>query len=160
MVTWEQFSASDSELAHTGARLLFQYGVGLAYLATSGPDGGPRVHPTSPVLSKDHLYVFIVPGSFKKRDLLKDGRYALQAFPPPGLDYLKEGEEFYITGKGELADDNLLRQSVVADAAQHIGEEEVLFELMIERVMHTTWAPEKSGGLQPLRRKWHASRSR
>lgn len=70
----------------------------------------------------------------------------MQAFPPPGLGYLKEGEEFYITGKGELAEDNLLRQSIVADAAQHVGEEEVLFELIIERVMHTTWAPGKLGG--------------
>ena len=55
MATWSEFSAADPSLA-TGIRaLLQQYGPGMGYLATIRPDGGPRVHPISPVFTDDDL---------------------------------------------------------------------------------------------------------
>ena len=95
MVTWQEFAAAKPELAEAGRSLLFQFGVGLAFLASVRRDGAPRLHPLCPVLSNDHLFVLITPTSPKRYDLLRDGRYALQAFPQP-----KPGsDEFCITGK-------------------------------------------------------------
>ena len=159
MISWKEFSASESDLASAGERLLFQYGVGLAYLATIRHDGGPRLHPVSPVLSEGHLYVFVLPDSPKRADLSRDPRFALQTFPPPDFDFTKEGEEFYVTGCAEPVGQYLARASVVADARQHVSAEEFLFELKITRVMHTIW---KTGdtGLQPSRRHWRAAESK
>src|SRR3989454_12809196 len=101
MVTWRDFAAAEPELAAVGRSLLFQFGVGLAFLATVRKDGAPRLHPLCPVLSNDRLFVLITPTSPKRYDLLRDGRYALQTFPQP-----KPGsDEFYITGKAVHGDD-------------------------------------------------------
>ncbi len=78
MVTWKQFAAAEGDLADVGRLLLFQFTVGLAFLATVRKDGAPRLHPVCPVLSGDHLFVLITPTSPKRSDLLRDGRYALQ----------------------------------------------------------------------------------
>jgi hypothetical protein len=101
MVTWKELAAAKPELADVGRSLLFQFGVGLAFLATVDKDGAPRLHPVCPVLSNDHLSVLITPTPPKRSDLLRDGRYALQSFPQP-----KAGsDEFYITGKARLVDE-------------------------------------------------------
>jgi hypothetical protein len=42
MVTWHEFAAAEPELAEAGRWLLFQVGVGLAFLATVRKDGAPR----------------------------------------------------------------------------------------------------------------------
>lgn len=55
MVTWKTFAAAEPALAETGRSLLFQFGVGLAFLATVRRDGAPRVHPVCPVLSNEEL---------------------------------------------------------------------------------------------------------
>ena len=81
MVTWVQFAVSNPSLAKIGEDLLFQYGVGLAFLATVRKDGAPRLHPVCPVLSNTGLYILVMPKSPKKWDLLRDGRYSLQSFP-------------------------------------------------------------------------------
>ena len=70
-----------------------QYGPGLGYLATVRADGGPRVHPVSPVITDDGLFCFII-ASPKRRDLERDGRYALHAFPPEDTD-----DEAYLAGR-------------------------------------------------------------
>lgn len=51
MVTWAELSAAAPALAQVGHRLLTQFGVGLAFLATVRRDGGPRMHPVCPGLS-------------------------------------------------------------------------------------------------------------
>ena len=134
----------------------FSTELGLAYIATVGEDGGPRLHPLSPVLSKGRLFVFILPKSPKKRDLLRDGRFALQTFPPASVEFRNAGEEFYITGTAELVTDPEARAAVLRDAQQHVGDDEALFELNIQTVMHSVWIPAKMGGLRPVRRKWIA----
>jgi hypothetical protein len=44
-------------MAEAGYALLYQYRVGLGYLATVRKDGGPRVHPVCPVIARDGLSV-------------------------------------------------------------------------------------------------------
>src|SRR2546425_3146543 len=112
MVTWAEFAAAEPELADAGRSQLYQFGVGLAFLATVRRDGAPRLHPVCPVLSDDRLFVLITPTSPKQHDLLRDGRYALQTFPQP-----KAGsDEFSIAGKAVLVDDSAVRADILGDA--------------------------------------------
>ncbi len=85
---------SAPDLAESGRGLLYQYGIGLGSLATVRPDGGPRLHPFCPVIAEGGLFAFIVP-SPKRADLLRDGRYAIHAFPPEDVD-----DEFLAMGCG------------------------------------------------------------
>src|SRR2546421_1364391 len=93
MASWSEFAAAQPRLAAAIRDLVHQYGPGLGYLATVRSDGGPRVHPVSPVIRDDGLYCFIL-DSPKRRDLERDGRYALHSFPPEDTD-----DEAYLSGR-------------------------------------------------------------
>lgn len=154
MVTWKELAAIEPELTQRGQALLFQYGVGLAFLATIRKDGGPRLHPVCPVLSHENLYLLITPTSPKQYDLLRDGRYALQSFPQPSAG----SEEFYLEGRAERITDAVVRAAVFRDT-QHIAQEsEVLYALQIARVMHTRWEHVGTPQMRAVHHKWPASR--
>ncbi|HEY1828676.1 MAG TPA: hypothetical protein VGG38_00390 [Acidimicrobiales bacterium] len=92
-----------------GARsLLYQHGVGLAFLATVRPDGGPRLHPFCPVLNGDEMYGFILP-SPKQEDLRRDGRYAVHSFPTPDNE-----DAFMVTGRAFIVPDAAVRSTLAA----------------------------------------------
>src|SRR5205085_810644 len=110
-------------------------GLGLAVLATARRDGAPRLHPVCPVLSNDRLFVLVTPISPKRHDLVRDGRYALQTFPQPRAG----SDEFYVAGKASLVEAPAVRDAVFRDAKHMADASEVLFELWIDRVMHTRW---------------------
>jgi hypothetical protein len=93
MASWSEFAAASPRLAIAIRQLIHQYGPGLGYLATVRADGGPRVHPVSPVITEEGLFCFVV-DSPKRRDLERDGRYALHAFPPEQSD-----DEAYVAGR-------------------------------------------------------------
>jgi pyridoxamine 5'-phosphate oxidase-like protein len=93
MTPWSQFAAAEPRLAAAIHQLIYQYGQGLGYLATVRADGGPRVHPVSPVVAEGGLFCFVL-DSPKRRDLERDGRYALHAFPPESND-----DEAYLLGR-------------------------------------------------------------
>ena len=153
MVTWKEFAAAEPELANVGRSLLFQFKVGLAFLATVRRDGAPRLHPVCPVLSQDRLFVLITRTSPKRHDLLRDGRYALQAFPEP-----KPGsDEFYIAGKAMLVDDLTARAGILRDAKHMADASETAFELWIDRAMHTRWEHVLTPQMRSVHRKWRAS---
>ena len=152
MVTWKEFAVAEPEMAEVGRTLLFQFGVGLAFLATVRGDGGPRLHPVCPVLSRDRLFVLITPGSPKRHDLVRDGRFALQSFPQP-----KPGsDEFYLTGRAEIVDDKAARADILEDAKHMADVSEVAFELRIDRVMHTRWEHVRTPQMRSVHRKWRA----
>ena len=152
MVTWHAFAAAEPELAAAGRSLLFQFGVGLAFLATVRKDGAPRLHPLCPVLSNDRLFVLITPTSPKRYDLLRDGRYALQTFPQP-----KPGsDEFYITGKAVRVDDPAARAGILRDAKHMANAAEIPFELWIDRAMLTRWEDVLTPQMRSVHRKWRA----
>jgi len=152
MVTWHEFAAAEPELAAAGRSLLFQFGVGLAFLATVRKDGAPRLHPLCPVLSNDRLFVLITPTSPKRYDLLRDGRYALQTFPQP-----KPGsDEFYITGKAVRVDDPAARAGILREAKHMANAAEIPFELWIDRVMLTRWEDVLTPQMHSVHRKWRA----
>jgi hypothetical protein len=117
-VRWAEFASFRSDLADAGRKLLYQYGVGLAFLATSRADGGPRVHPMCPLLTEDELYGFIVP-SPKRFDLRRDGRYALHSFPSDDNE-----DAFYITGRAARVLDEMTEASLATQfaAERHMSE--------------------------------------
>ena len=152
MVTWREFALAAPDLAEAGRRLLFQHKVGLAFLATVRRDGGPRLHPVCPVLSGDRLFVLITPESPKRQDLVRDRRYALQSFPEP-----KPGsDEFYVTGRAALVDDAEARAAILRDAKHMADASEIVFELLLDRVMHTTWQDVLTPQMRSTHRVWRA----
>jgi hypothetical protein len=112
-LSWEQFAAARPALAEAGRAMLYQFGVGLAFLSTVRPDGGPRLHPICPVLVGGRLVAHIIP-SLKRDDLHRDPRYALHSFPAAGNE-----DAFYLTGRAEPVTDQELAATA---AAQFLAE--------------------------------------
>ena len=112
-LSWQQFASARPDLARLGKGLLYQFGVGLAFLSTVRPDGGPRLHPFCPVLVEDRLVAHIIP-SPKRADLHRDPRYALHSFPSADNE-----DAFYLTGRAGLVHD---RELIAAAGAQFLAE--------------------------------------
>ena len=138
MITWTEFERNQPVLAGAGRWQYYQFGIGLAFLATVRRDGGPRVHPVCPVISPAGLHVLIKAGP-KQQDLRRDGRYALhsETCPPPRHD-----DGFAIAGRArevteaEIA--GVVRRQVLAERDGKVWpgfEEEVIFELGLERCL-------------------------
>jgi hypothetical protein len=155
MKSWSEFKHENPQLAMYGKRLLFQSRpqVGYAFLATLREDGAPRLHPVSLVLSNDHLYLLIPPSSPKCSDLLRDGRFAMQAFPPPDNE---SNEEYFLSGSATSIQDPALRQALIADTDIKVEQNEVLFELLFDRAMYTRLVNQGTSDEHPEHHKWHA----
>ena len=149
MLRWDEFNDRRPDLVDAGHSLLHQFGPGLAFLGTVRKDGGPRMHPVCPVIYDAGLYVFIIGHSPKRFDLIRDPRYALHAFPPAEND-----DEFYCTGNVKVVEDNTLRAQVASIAKHNVRDDEVLFELLIDRVLHTTWENPRQPDTRPIYTKW------
>src|SRR3954471_5558634 len=107
MATWADLQAQRPDLVERATALLYQFGVGLAFLGTVRPDGGPRLHPMCPILHDAGLYALLIP-SPKARDLRRDPRYALHAFPPEDNE-----DAIYLTGEVIARDgDTALRRAI------------------------------------------------
>jgi hypothetical protein len=138
VASWAEFETSRPDLAEAGRALLYQFGVGLAFLATVRRDGGPRVHPMCPVIEGDAMYAFIVPGP-KQGDLHRDGRFALHSFP------CEDNEDaFYCTGTVQPVEDPATRKAIagifVTERSGGVPAPEPdhhLFRFGIERCMVT-----------------------
>jgi hypothetical protein len=156
VVSWLAFSQQEPDMAAQGKSLLYQHGVGLAFLATIRPDGRPRVHPMCPLISDDGLFAFIVP-SPKQRDLERSGAYALHSFPCPTNE-----DAFYVTGQAGLVLDvdrraALAKQFVAEREAIGVAapsEDDALFQLDIESCLLTR--TKGHGDPAPDHRIWHA----
>jgi hypothetical protein len=151
--TWAEFEASAPELAAAGRTLLYQFGPGLAFLATVRRDGAPRLHPICPVVLDGRLYG-LIGDSPKRRDLLRDGCCALHSFPSPDVD-----DEFMLSGRALALDDSTLHHAVEAAAAAlgvHQGGGERLFEFRIERALHAKYGPRGPSSWPPAYTKWRA----
>jgi hypothetical protein len=142
MATWSAFQAAAPRLAGRAHELLYQFGVGLAFLGTVDRSGGPRVHPLCPIINDGELYLLVVPGP-KRDDLERDGRFALHSFPCPDNE-----DAAYLTGWAFTLDGDPERRAIVE--AQFLAEraafpippeslaEQTLFRLDVERCLITT----------------------
>jgi hypothetical protein len=138
-VRWSGLEESAPTIASRGRELFFQYGVGLGYLATIRGDGGPRIHPFCPIVAYGGLWGFIAP-SPKQRDLRRDGRCAVHSFPAEDVD-----DELYLQCRAVAVHEPQVIDEV--RAAYHApiqGDDETLFELLIERAMLATYVTRPS----------------
>jgi hypothetical protein len=139
MANWGEFSTVRPDLAEAGRGLLYQHGVGLGFLATTRPDGGPRVHPMCPILTTDGVFAFIVP-SPKQRDLHHDGRYAIHSFPCPDNE-----DAFFFSGSARLVEDATVRADLSEQFVQERsqfpvdppGDHDALFEFVLDSCLLT-----------------------
>ena len=154
MKTWPDFAARQPDVAEAGQALLYQVGVGLGFLATTRPDGAPRLHPVCPLLHETGLFAFIIP-SPKQRDLRRDGRYALHSFP------CEDNEDaFSCSGKVRLVEDAGLRSELsaafVAERMQFAvpapAGEDALFEFLLGSCLLTRTTGH--GDTNPVHRVW------
>lgn len=124
-LTWGAFAQAEPELAAFGADRLR---IPPAYLATVRGSGAPRVHPVTPVLTADGLFVFMEPTSPKGRDLRERVWYALHNGVP---DTAGSGGEFFIWGRGSAVEDPSARSIAVEAASYPPIDAYVLFELKL-----------------------------
>jgi hypothetical protein len=154
-VPWSTLAAERPDLAEAGRALLYQFGVGLAFLGAIRKDGGPRVHPVCPLIAAEAIYMLVTP-SYKRQDLHRDPRYALHSYPCPTNE-----DAFYLAGEAKLVHEVDVLHMV---RAQFLGKrgwsetpppswaDQQVFELSIERCLHTTTIGH--GDFQPVDAVW------
>jgi hypothetical protein len=84
--------------------------------------------------------------------LLRDGRFALQAFPRPDSP---ANEELYLSGRAECVQDERQRQVLIEQAQIRVEPPEVLFELFLERAMYSFLAGDDAS--PPIHLKWRSA---
>jgi hypothetical protein len=129
MASWSDFVAADPSLAAAVRRAFHQYGPGLGYLATVRPDGGPRVHPVAPAITDGGLYCCLL-DTPKRRDLERDSRYALHAFPSEDSD-----DEACVRGRAERITDPATIERVAHELRAEPSVDWRLFELSVEKAI-------------------------
>jgi hypothetical protein len=97
-----------------------------SYLATVRAGGAPRLHPVTPILTADGLYLFMEPTSPKGVDLRERAWFALHSSVP---DNSGTGGEASVSGTGHPVDDADVWATVAAAASYSPEERYVLFEL-------------------------------
>ena len=147
MRSWNEFRQLAPEFAEAGARLLEC--STLAFLATTGGDGRPRLHPFIPVVCGDDLVAFVNRDSPKHLDLDRRGYYAIHTLPG------EEDEEFFIAGKAEAAFDIDARaKAASAMPYDDVDEHLVLYRFLIDRALWTTWEGFGTANIEPVHRNW------
>src|SRR5512139_3782747 len=125
MTNWAEFTQHAPELAAFGES---RFRSGVAYLGTLRADGGPRVHPVTPIVG-EQLFLFMEPTSPKGKDLQRDARYTLHC----AVEDSSGGEgEFYVRGRAILTDDPFMRAQAVKASTYAPEDRYILFVLSIE----------------------------
>ena len=125
MTSWAEFAAHAPEIAAFGRE---RFGSGVAYLGTLRADGGPRVHPVTPILG-EQLFLFMEPTSPKGRDLERDPRYTLHCAVE---DSSGGSGEFYVRGRASRSDDPLVREQAVRASSYAPQPHYILFVFTVE----------------------------
>ncbi len=129
MVSWGAFAADDPAMAAEGRRLLYRGGEGEALLATVRDGEPPRIHPVNVMIVGNELYAFLLE-SAKRRDLERDGRFALHAHQDPAAP-----TEFMLRGRARAIEPGALRDAVAADWYFSVDDGYRLFEFSIDAAL-------------------------
>ena len=124
MTVWSTFSASAPELAQFAVNRLRQPP---AYLATIRCCGRLRVHPVTPIVTDDSLFVFMEPTSPKLADLVARRHFALHTRVD---DIAGTGGEALLTGSANRATDPAIRSRVADLAPYYPADRYELVELV------------------------------
>lgn len=146
MTTWKEFAQQAPDLAAFG-KSRFQSEV--AYLGTLRADGGPRVHPVTPIIGAE-LFLFMEPTSPKRKDLLRDPRYTLHC----SVEDSSGGQgEFYVRGLATFSDDPLVREQAVQASSYKPQDRYIVFVFSVEFAFMNTY------GANAVTRRWQSSDS-
>jgi hypothetical protein len=132
-MSWQEFAVGAPEMAAFGQQ---RFASKVAYLATVKKDGGPRVHPVTPIIGQGRLFLFMEPSSPKGHDLRRDGRYALHCSV---ADSGGGQGEFLVTGRAELVEEASTRSIAVRHASYAPADRYILFELFIDTAFSTEY---------------------
>lgn len=132
MTSWKAFAEQAPDFAAFGEH---RFGSGVAYLGTLREDGGPRVHPVTPIIG-DELYLFMEPTSPKGKDLQRDGRYTLHCAVE---DWNGGGGEFYVRGQAVLSEDADVREAAAKASSYPPRDRYILFVLSVEFAFMNTY---------------------
>jgi hypothetical protein len=144
--SWASFAASAPEVAEAAQRLLEDEPAvpGVAFLATTGPRGLPRIHPFIPAVVDGRLWAFVIE-SPKQRDLDRTRLFALHS--RLGAD----DESFYCAGIADRVEGDDARSAVTAQMPfSDIDNRHLLYEFLVARALWTTWTTPTS----PVHRRW------
>ena len=144
MTSWKEFAQLAPELAAFGKT---RFGSGVAYLGTLRADGGPRVHPVTPIIG-DQLFLFMEPTSPKGKDLQRDSRYTLHCAVE---DSNGGGGEFYVRGRASQIHDPLVRHQAVQASSYTPQDRYILFVLTVDYAFMNTYVDGN-----PTTRRWEA----
>jgi hypothetical protein len=130
----------------------------IAFLATSRPDGSPRLHPFCPILAGGRLFAAIPGKSPKGHDLRRDPRCAIHALPGP------DDDELSIRARAkEVGQDPAARASVLAVVTRtgvggmiETASRDPIFEFDILRVDVARWLDIGQRGTHAVRQTWIA----
>lgn len=140
MTTWGEFAAAVPNLAAYGRERLNNR---VSYLATLRANGQPRVHPVTPIISDERLFVFMEPTSPKGKDLQRSGHFQLHC----GVENTGGGAgEFYLRGIGTLVEDAALREEAVNAAGYSPKPRYILFTLSVEYAFMNVYGTDDTPG--------------
>lgn len=149
MENWFEFEQADPRMAQFGRELITKYGM--AYLSTIRSDGGPRVHPVSPVIISGKFILTIIPTTPKLADLRRDRRYMLHSLPGPN------NAEFSIRGEAKEIADEAEKESLLKLTTQEsivTAIDDVIFELLVQRADFATYENIGTPNMHAIRRTW------
>lgn len=135
MASWDELEVAAPDIARAGRRLLEdESGVpGVAFLATVGADGRPRMHPFIPAIVDARLWAFVII-SPKLRDLDRDGAYAIHSCLGP------DDESFLVSGTARRVADTQRRELISRHMPySDIDDRHVLYEFEVDRALWTSW---------------------
>ena len=143
---WGAFAAEATDLASIGRNRLL---TPPAYMATVRADGRPRVHPVTPVLTDDGLFVFMEPNSPKGSDIRERRVYSMHC----RVDDISGGAgEFWLAGEGVEIVDATIRRLAASHASYQPADRYILFALGVDEARSVRY---KADGREILR--WRAS---
>jgi hypothetical protein len=137
MTSWKEFAQQAPDFAAFGAERL---NGKVSYLGTVRPDGGPRVHPVTPIIG-DQLFLFMEPTSPKGKDLQRDPRYTIHCAMSDASG-----------SSAALVTDPAVREQAVAASSYKPADRYVAFVFSVEFAFMNTYDDD---GTHP--RRWQAA---
>ena len=147
-MSWQDLVQGNATLAAYGAERLNDR---VAYLATVGANGRPRVYPVTPRLRGNRLYVFMYPTSPKGHDLERGSGYAMHCTVE---DNAGGDGEFSVRGVGHRVLDPTVWELVRPGHADEFNTRYVLFELDVWQAISTTYEDDREA-----RNRWSGGES-
>lgn len=133
MMKWKDFEEVEPELARFGKE---HFASNVAYLGTLRKNGYPRVHPVTPIVSSDNIFLFMEPTSPKGKDLIRNGKYSLHSLVTHSSG--SDGE-FWMRGKAQKVTDPNLRNEAIDSSSYNPADRYILFQLFLEEAGSTVY---------------------